>query len=86
MTKPREFDAALLFELCASFSMGDEKTFKSIVEEFIDLSGIAQKDLARDCKVSVSTISRWTRGASIPGPHVQVFVVRKIQNRLQPAN
>lgn len=73
----------LLLEMCISFSPGNDPAFKAIVHGFLELPGTAQKDLARDCKVAISTVSRWARGKSLPGPHVQGFVVRQVRTRLQ---
>ncbi len=74
---------AAILALCSDFSPGNQDQFKSIVNGFMELPGVAQKDLARDCKVAISTVSRWARGVAVPGPHVQAFVVSRVRNRLR---
>ncbi len=71
-----------LSQLCTSFVGGNNDAFKEIIANFLELPGVAQKDLARDCEVAISTVSRWGRGVSIPGRHVQEFVVKKVRARI----
>ncbi len=73
-----------LFDCCVQFNPGKSNEFKGLVAGYLQLSGTAQKDLARDCEVAISTVSRWARGASCPGVNVQKLVVAKIRRRVRP--
>lgn len=71
-----------LAQMCTAFVPGDAAAFQAVVRTFLELPGVAQKDLASDCKVAVSTVSRWGRGVAVPGRHVQGFIVRKVKSRI----
>lgn len=67
---------------------GTEERFQAIVADALALVperptlSDLQKELARRCQVSVSTVDRYARGASCPGKHVRPAVLGEIRDIL----
>lgn len=67
---------------------GSEDGFKAIIRGVLALAPERdalkdfRKELARRCGVAVSTVDRWGRRASCPGPNVRRFVLGEIEDIL----
>lgn len=67
-----------LIDLITKFTNSDDEEFAEIVREAIAY-GIKKEDIAQECGVAISTVGRWSRGASIPSATVKSFVIDTIE-------
>jgi hypothetical protein len=66
-----------LEKLCGKFKGPDDSLFADIVRRALSC-GIDKVEIARECAVAPSTVTRWSEGTSCPGPMVQTFVVESV--------
>jgi hypothetical protein len=68
---------------------GSEEQFATIIDTVLRFVPEKPKlptvltEIARRCSVAKSTPGQWSRGSSIPGPHVRTFVLDAIKEILE---
>jgi hypothetical protein len=52
-----------------------KEEFQDALIEYLKDKPLNTIHLARECEVAVSTVNRWVRGASCPGPRAREWII-----------
>ena len=78
-------NATDLFLLCKEPNASASDKFLAIVDGYLRVFGMSQRELAEEFEVSESTVSRWANGVARPHPGLRKLVVASILKRARRA-